>query len=531
MDKQDVHLTDILLGYLKKENYQFDTQDFRLQLLSNPTYPSVKSITDTLDYFGVKNLAAQVPPEALAQLPKTFLTVLKKGPLSLIAQVHQQKETVKLHKSNGEQEILNPSDFKKNWEGTIIAIEANQAEKKKLFNSGSSLLTMILLSFLALLFLGGNFSNGALGYTLLAVLGSMFSYLILREELGFVNDLTSRICNSSSLNTNCSAVIGSTSAHLFNKVKFSDLSLSFFLSQLLWIAFLGIDPAFFLLIGLMSIPLIVYSLYLQAFVLKQWCPLCLAIAAITLGFNGILLAGGIPELALDATYFLTASLISVLIFCSWLFFKSLLINSQELQKDQINYFRFKRNESLFYKLLSQNPFPRIKELSSEAKIQFGNPHAPLKITAVSNPLCGYCATALASYQKIRETHPDQVQFQLIFHVSSGKLREVESQIIHKVIELYKEEAALGWKALQQWFELKSLKPWQGIYGISEKTEFLDIIQEQRAWCKTHQISYTPTTIIGDHCFPIEYDIEDLSLFIDSLIEQAENETQKEQLSL
>jgi len=48
MDKQENHLEKILQSYLKKEGYALNQDDFKLQLLSNP---SVKSITDTLGLF------------------------------------------------------------------------------------------------------------------------------------------------------------------------------------------------------------------------------------------------------------------------------------------------------------------------------------------------------------------------------------------------------------------------------------------------------------------------------------------------
>ena len=76
MNKSENHLVKILQSYLKKEGYSINLDDFKLQLLSNPSYPSVKSITDTLDYFGVENIAANVPKDALNQLPNFFLAIL-----------------------------------------------------------------------------------------------------------------------------------------------------------------------------------------------------------------------------------------------------------------------------------------------------------------------------------------------------------------------------------------------------------------------------------------------------------------------
>lgn len=530
MNKHDEHLIDIVHHYLSKENYQLDTQDFRLQLLSNQSYPSLKSITDTLDYFGIKNLAVKVPAEALSQLPNAFLAVLKQEGRSQIAQVQRSKSGVSLYKSSGTKEKISEEGFQQIWDGTIVAIESNKTENKRQSGFHPSLLLFFSFSLLALLFWEGNISIPALGYILLALAGSMVSYFIVREELGFVNPVTARICNSAALNSNCSEVIDSHAASLFKRLKLSDLSLSFFITILLLVPFLGINQAFFLFISLLSIPVIIYAIYSQAFVLKKWCTLCLAIAGIIFVFIAITFAQGFSDFSLNGTYFIKAFLISAITYFAWLYLKSLLSNTQKLQKEQINFLRFKRNENLFNTLLTQNPFPRFKELSPYSTIRFGNPDAPLIITAVTNPLCGYCGTALHTYDQILNNYKDQVQFQLIFQLSTGKMEQVETRIIQQVLALYQQNPSVAWKALLDWFALKNLESWEAQYGISEKEELLAIIQEHREWAKTHQIFYTPTTVIGAHSFPIEYDIEDLVLFVDELITKAKKQKQTEQVS-
>ena len=69
MDKPTYFLTKIILSYLRKSGYRLNAQDFHAHLLSNPTYPSIKSVTDTLDYFGVSNMAAMIPRNSILELP------------------------------------------------------------------------------------------------------------------------------------------------------------------------------------------------------------------------------------------------------------------------------------------------------------------------------------------------------------------------------------------------------------------------------------------------------------------------------
>ena len=67
-----------------------------LHLLTHPDHPSVKAITDTLDYFGVENLAANVPKDALEQLPKTFLALIKEDNGDELVLVQQKERRIKL---------------------------------------------------------------------------------------------------------------------------------------------------------------------------------------------------------------------------------------------------------------------------------------------------------------------------------------------------------------------------------------------------------------------------------------------------
>lgn len=90
MNNTNNHLIKILQNYLKKENYNIDRNDFKLQLLSNQSYPSVKSITDTLDYFNIENIAINVPKDALDQLPDFFLAILNNNLSTTITQVEKK---------------------------------------------------------------------------------------------------------------------------------------------------------------------------------------------------------------------------------------------------------------------------------------------------------------------------------------------------------------------------------------------------------------------------------------------------------
>ncbi|MEO2072910.1 MAG: hypothetical protein ABGW99_16385 [Zunongwangia sp.] len=75
----------ILNGYFGIVNDYFD------HLRTHPNASSFNAITDTLNYFGISNLALKIDPEKLKELPKNFLTVIRYDNEDVIALVERKK--------------------------------------------------------------------------------------------------------------------------------------------------------------------------------------------------------------------------------------------------------------------------------------------------------------------------------------------------------------------------------------------------------------------------------------------------------
>src|SRR5690606_5370882 len=83
--KKYIVMSLLLEKFLIKNNYtHFNKNDISLQLLIHPNNPSFRAMTDTLDYFGIDNVAANVPEQALELLPDDFLTVIEDNGSKLV---------------------------------------------------------------------------------------------------------------------------------------------------------------------------------------------------------------------------------------------------------------------------------------------------------------------------------------------------------------------------------------------------------------------------------------------------------------
>ena len=94
-----------------------------VELLSRPDYLTIKSITDTFNYFNVENLAFDTPKENLDKLPQVFLVGVIDNNINgfALAEIRQNEGLLQFSKT--ESRIVNKNSFLELWSGIAIVIE------------------------------------------------------------------------------------------------------------------------------------------------------------------------------------------------------------------------------------------------------------------------------------------------------------------------------------------------------------------------------------------------------------------------
>src|SRR5690606_6283624 len=111
-------------------------------------------------------------------------------------------------------------------------------------------------------------------FFILSVVGIATSYLIIQYDLGIDSKIVNTVCSQESKTTNCDTVLKSKGAALFKNIKLSDISFVYFITLTILSVFfsiVNIDFNILFYISLLSIPIIAYSLFYQAFIVKNWC--------------------------------------------------------------------------------------------------------------------------------------------------------------------------------------------------------------------------------------------------------------------
>lgn len=514
-------MEQIILSLLRTNGYfNINSELLNLQLLSHPEYPSLKSITDTLDYFEVDNLAATVPKEALSEMPNSFLAMVKSEKGDEVVLIEKKRGMIHMSLPSDTKEKLSEEDFTKRWNGTIIAVE--EVEKSVNTQSLKAILPYIIVALVASANVLFNFSLTYLLYTALTLVGLYISILITREDLGIKSKAVAKVCGAISKNSDCGEVISTKGNLLFGLITLSDATFVFFAALFLILSSIGFHHTTLFGLSLAGIPIVLYAIYRQGIVLKKWCALCLLIAGILLLQAGLLASTFSFQWKLDWIYIAKAAGIFGLIYIAWNYCKTYWESHEKLGTTERNFLKFKRNPQLFKTMLQEQSVMNPNIIPDASKVVFGNPNGPILLQGVTNPLCGFCTAAFESYDKLLNTYGNEIRLEFIFNVPKDPENK-STKIAARLVDLYLQDPKKSYNALKEWFANRDIETWHKNFGHSENTMALEILNKHHQWTNINDVHYTPASILNHNFFPKTYEIKDLPLFIqDMILETQEN---------
>lgn len=366
-------LSTIVYKWLRRSGIKVSLNYLDQQLQSHPDFPSLASITDTLDELNIDNLSLVVDREKLDQLPVPFLA-------------HNPADRVGFVVVNNSSQIKNDKVFEKNWDGIVVLAEKPvnwyyAANEKALGNEKKIrkqiILATVVIVFLAAFSLFSQFSVSLAGLLLASIMGLGVAILIVQQELGISNEITEQLCNVGK-ETDCNAVIHSKGGKIGKWLNWADAGIIYFSSFLfLLVAYPG-NPLLSLL-SVVGIPFVFFSVYYQWWRVRKWCTLCLlTVSMLTVQFILLLpvalrlLNGGVEILDVDSLSF--SSFIFASIAAIWLLvIKPTLQRRKELTDNNYSLQRFKNDPDIFSALLQSQR--TVDTTPFENDLQLGNPGA------------------------------------------------------------------------------------------------------------------------------------------------------------
>jgi|GEM_PF-365861 len=513
-----------LKRYLRKNHYYDFEDEILTQLESHPNFPSLYAIIDTFNFLEIENLAIKVEKEEFENLPECFIAVVDSdtGKETVLAEKLNHK--IRIEFSNGYKKTISEAEFFIIWTGIVVAVEKNETKSKftlSVKNNWIAGFLFVLSLFLVFINNGANLIFASL-YYLFAIIGLIISVFLFREEIGIHNESISKICNVNE-KTSCKAVLSSRGAKIFGDASLSDISIIYFLSITFLALFLAFEngSAIYAGLALLSIPVLIYSVCYQYFVLKKWCVLCLGIASVLL-FQIVLVLSFLVKYknAFNVTNTISYVLILGLVSLCWLKFKTLFKKNIELKKIEIKHNQFKRKNLVFNALLKDSQQIDIDGINELEAVFIGKYDAPVTIYALLSASCGHCHSAFENILKLIEKNPDEIKVKLLFNVNIKNENNPNNQIYHQVTHFYfNNEKEKVQDALKDWHINKlTLEKWIAKWGNTKDFVSEEIIQEQYNWCYGNYLLFAPAIIVNGYVLPKEYEINELNYFLENLIE-------------
>ncbi|RXM42057.1 hypothetical protein [Flavobacterium sp. YO12] len=219
---------DSIFQYLQKEEITFSKSDFLFEFESHSEFPSLLAVSDTLNFFEIKNAALKVNNSEITDLPECFLTVLKD--VNNIPKYHfiERIENEYFSLSENEESKMSLSDLESKWLKVVLLAEKNNLKKeKKRKNLFNPFLIIMIGIFISIFCFKSNIEIFQLFFIFLPAAGTIFSVISFKNLFELKNSFINRFC-SAGATTDCETVSTADKWEIFKILDFGILSIVFF---------------------------------------------------------------------------------------------------------------------------------------------------------------------------------------------------------------------------------------------------------------------------------------------------------------
>ncbi|WP_164122321.1 vitamin K epoxide reductase family protein [Sphingobacterium sp. xlx-130] len=536
--KKENDILNISKFLLRGLNVKFTSKNLSDKLVNHAEYPSLLSLKDILFDYSIESAAIRKGEYSYSDFETPFIcSIQKEGwskPSFTIVTKAEDNGIEYLEPLSNSIQSISLQDFEKIDKNIILLMDTSAAKDEPNLETNRtkerarkvSKRVPVYLTILALITSVGfslsspfGIENGiGIGYILTSFIGLLASSLLLWHDIDAHNPFLKEVCGGNAKKMNCNAVLTSS------KASFLGLSWStwgfayfacFFVTQILFPANISFI-ALWSTLSIIAAPYILFSIYYQGKIVKQWCPLCIAVQAV-LAVNALIAV----VFMVSGTYALTAitpySTIIVLLLGSSLLFAAykaipIFKSANDSKSYEKKWKNLRYNPEIFNALLDKAE--TVNYSVENLGIVVGNPNATNEIIKVCNPYCGPCAKAHPELEHIVNSNND-VKVRIIF-TASGEEEDIKTPPVAHLLAI---QQKLGVEtvhtALDDWYMApsKDYEAFAKKYPMNgELKQQTEKIQAMRDWCNDMKIRATPTIYINGRELPDNYNIADLKNF-------------------
>lgn len=504
------------------------------KLQSSPNFPSLLAIKEVADNYDIESLALKTQDiQAFLLVPYNIVVQVKfKNDLSLFGLVfHITKEEVDWYNPiTHHREKITCDQFFELYTGYAMFFDETEAKAEPDFtvnrrkewvqNLTEVMMVLFVPAISVFSFCFSAYTHSGILWlptvllTLLNI-GYAIGLLLILYELNEYTPFLAKVCGFSK-KTNCAAVLHSEGS-MFLGIPWSVIGTSYFVSMACTLIVSGLSSSMINTVSwlhLLTLPYMIFSLYYQYQVVRQWCPLCLTVLVIILLFFVTSLVSGVYSSTIYLNWNCLTT-IAVCLFMSFATFYSLCQLSRQYKVGRhykYSLAHIKYHKEVFQTLLLTSR--KIEMPTDDCGIILGNPKGTIHIVKVCNPYCGHCADAQPILQKIANDHPD-VKLQIIFATNPNTPFYKETPI-DLFLSHYHKGADME-RILSDWYAnpLKDKNKFEQVYPVSDKdiARNKDNADRMFKFCEDVNIVGTPTIFINGHELPNYYTIKEMQYCI------------------
>ncbi len=518
-----IKLTQRLVQLL---NIPVTKRSIRAAFVSHPDYPSLLSITDTFDQWDIDSRAVAIGHDQLRHvaLPAIFHFKENQEDYFVLAE-SMNDEHIQIYDTDKGKLTLLKADFLRLWDGISILLdidrsagEENYRQHRRAEILHNLRIPLLISGFLAFWLIGLFHIDGVTGLIVygLLLLGLGSSVLIVLKEFEIAPKWTDNLCKMGN-EGDCDSVIASSSSKLFGWLGLSDMSLVFFAS-ITSTCVLGLltdvsTQSELALLFLFSIPMVVYSLFTQYYVVKSWCLLCNVVVGAIVMLN-VVHYPTLAQISLTGTALSFLTIGFVVSGLGWMSIKSLFISDEKILylESQLN--RIKLDPDLWQ--LKWNRQPTVLNwIPNKGDVIYGDITSKHKLIVVSDPYCGPCSDA---HPKLAALIDKSADLCVIVRLrgdpdKSGTRKNLIISTISSMADM-----SLKRQALDDWYLWKDPDRWRQKYSHESMPIDHTVAEANHSWLSMNQISGTPTYILNGKILSHDYAVDDIRYFLKLVVD-------------
>jgi uncharacterized membrane protein len=533
----DDNLSRVAIKYAALLKVKVTQTTLREKLEQNPYYPSLYSLSEVFQHYGIENQAFHLPANEFDQLEAPFLAFISQAQAAsnFVLVTALDAEQVDYVTAANRRHQVTRQQFLNDYRQIVFIAEGNEtageenyeikraAEKKATLKQATLFSGAILIFVLALGSLipqilsrsEGWLTLGTVSLIIVAKLvGVTAAVLLLVYEIDKSNRFVKSICTAGK-QTNCDAVLNSEAAKIAG-VSWSEIGFFYFTSTLLFLFVPGVTlqakASILAFAALPASPYIFFSLYYQWKVVRHWCPLCIA-AQVALALE--LFWSIFYYASSNGTNHYEISAITLGVVCllappvAWFLLKPVFLKARDASTYKASYKRLLYNPETFNALLVQQP--SAPDGFQNLGILIGNPNAAHTIVKVCNPYCAPCAKAHHVLAEIVTRNADY-NLRIIFTATNRENDTRTMAVKHLLSVAAKGETKETVQAVDDWYsaEQKNYEKFALRYPMNGELKQQDAkIEAMDKWCQDAAITYTPTIYVQGKRLPDTYRVEEL----------------------